>query len=438
MAFLGMRGTGDWESGQDPQNWRETILYEFPNGDAPLTAILSMMESEQINSTVHNWWLEVDPTMGGAVTGVYVDAGMSTAYSYSTHQATFGVKGATIYLKVAEAVAQEVNGGAELRLLDVDRPDAAVMGKCTGVLLNGASSRISVRLLEADDNGADPSSYNLSTVDYMQISGHVQPQGAALPDAVHYNPTLYTNYTQILEEPFKLTRTARKTRLRSGDQYQQDKIKTLQRISKKLELTFLNSVLSSSTGDNGEPELTMQGIIPMIRELAPSNVADFRYDTDFAGKSWKAGGQDFLDKMIELLSRWGASERLALIGSGAARGIDQLAKTYGNINLEPGPNNTYGMHVTTWVGQITLHLKVHPLFSRIEADRYKMLILDPKNIKYLYIDDLYFKEDPTKDKAGNNSFDGTNESYLAECTLEYDFPNEFGLLDGIGQDNNLS
>ncbi len=427
-AFLGMRGTGNWEEGQDPQNWREMILYEFPNGDAPLTAILSMMDSEQINNTVHNWWIEIDPAMGGPILGVYTDPGMTQAYTTPS----MGTKGKTVYLKVAESNAVEVNKGAELRMMLAEDPRYATIGKAMSVLLNGDNSRISVRLIEADKGTA---SVHLGVADYMQISGHIQSQGAGMPDAVHYNPTLYTNFMQILEEPFKMTRTARKTRLRTGDQYQQDKLKTLQRVSKKIELAFLNGVRSENIGENGEPELTLQGIIPMISELVPEHYVDYRYDPDFAGQSWLEGGEAFMDKMLEIASRWGASERLALVGSGAMSAITQLAKTHGQINLTPNADGTYGLRVTTWIGMITLHLKTHPLFSRVPADRFKMLILDPKNIKFMYIDDLFFKEDPNKDKAGNNSFDGTLESYLAECTLEYRFPLEFMLLDGLGLAN---
>lgn len=46
-GFLGMRGTGDWVTDQRPKNWRETILFLYPNGTAPLTAIMSKMKSEK-------------------------------------------------------------------------------------------------------------------------------------------------------------------------------------------------------------------------------------------------------------------------------------------------------------------------------------------------------------------------------------------------------
>ena len=47
--FLGMRGTGDWVADQRPMNWREQIMYLYPNGSAPLTAILAMMGSESVD-----------------------------------------------------------------------------------------------------------------------------------------------------------------------------------------------------------------------------------------------------------------------------------------------------------------------------------------------------------------------------------------------------
>lgn len=46
-SFLGMRGNGDWVTDQRPKNWRETILFLYPNGSMPLTAIMSKMKSEK-------------------------------------------------------------------------------------------------------------------------------------------------------------------------------------------------------------------------------------------------------------------------------------------------------------------------------------------------------------------------------------------------------
>ena len=90
MAFMGMRGNGDWTTDQRPKNWREVILHEYPNGDTPLTAIMSMMKSEETNDPEFNWWTKRLPVQSGAA-AIYIDVGLATAYVYATHQATHGI-----------------------------------------------------------------------------------------------------------------------------------------------------------------------------------------------------------------------------------------------------------------------------------------------------------------------------------------------------------
>jgi hypothetical protein len=53
-TFLGMRGNGDWVADQRPKSWREMILKLYPNGQAPLTAILSKMSSEAVDDPEFN------------------------------------------------------------------------------------------------------------------------------------------------------------------------------------------------------------------------------------------------------------------------------------------------------------------------------------------------------------------------------------------------
>jgi hypothetical protein len=53
-GFLGMRGTGDWATDQRPKNWREVILHEYPNGSAPLTAVMSKLGSEKVDDPEFN------------------------------------------------------------------------------------------------------------------------------------------------------------------------------------------------------------------------------------------------------------------------------------------------------------------------------------------------------------------------------------------------
>ena len=102
--FLGIRGSEDFISGADPQNYRQGILQLCPNGSTVLTALMSMAQTHSINSTKHNWFTRTFSAQGGTVAGIYIDEPLSTAYVYASHQATYGIKGAVVYAKVAEAV----------------------------------------------------------------------------------------------------------------------------------------------------------------------------------------------------------------------------------------------------------------------------------------------------------------------------------------------
>ena len=71
MAFLGMRGTGDWATDERPKNWRQGILYLYPNGSAPLTGLLSKMSEESVDDPEFTWWTKTLPVQGGTVVDTY-------------------------------------------------------------------------------------------------------------------------------------------------------------------------------------------------------------------------------------------------------------------------------------------------------------------------------------------------------------------------------
>ena len=79
-GFLGMRGTGDWATDQRPYNWRDAILMLYPNGDAPLTAIMAKMKSEKTDDPQYHWWTKGLPTQRATVTEVYYNATLANAY----------------------------------------------------------------------------------------------------------------------------------------------------------------------------------------------------------------------------------------------------------------------------------------------------------------------------------------------------------------------
>jgi len=428
--FLGMRGTGDWVTGQRPMNWRQEIMYLYPNGMTPLTAILSMMGSKSVDDPQFHWWTETMGSVGGAVSGVYTLPDLSAAYVAG------GVAGDTIYITVTSTLANRIRIGHQILLRDASDYTVDVVGKVTNNTISGATGVIAVQLLEADDNSA---THDLSDCDTFLIVGNINPEGGEMPDAIAINPTKHYNYTQIFRSPLSITRTARKTRLRTGNDYRKAKRECLEMHGIEMELAFLWGIATENTGDNGKPERTTQGLINFIRANAAANCDDFSLNATYSGDTWAASGETWLKAMLEQIFRYGASDKLCLCGSGFLLGIDALAMQGGQINLQPA-QKTYGMQILSWITPFgTVHFKTHPLFSYDATTRNMGVIFEPEEISYRYIDDTTFYGESSSKKHpegyGSRRIDGTEEEYLTEAGLEFDFPTKCGVLNGVGLDN---
>tara|TARA_Y100000593_G_scaffold4160_1_gene8227 strand:- start:255 stop:1544 length:1290 start_codon:yes stop_codon:yes gene_type:complete len=425
-GFLGMRGTGSWVTDQRPKNWREMILYLYPNGSAPLTAVLSKISEESTDDPEFNWWTKALPKQSGTVTGTYTDTGLSSALSGAT------TSGDTVYAKCAEADADNFREGHTALLRDASNQAIDGVGKVTVVVKNGANSYVGIKALEAFH--AD---LNNTNIDQIYVIGTVNSEGAGSPSAITYDPTKFFNYTQIFRTPLEISRTAKATRLRTGDAYKELKREALELHSIEMEKAFLWGIKSENTGANGLPERTTDGLINFINTNASSNVLDYTNDTDLAansdfasgGAAWVDHGEQFLDTTLEKIFRHGSQEKLAFCGSGALLGIQRLAKATGNIQLSP-QSEAYGIKVVEWItpfGVITL--KTHPLLSYEAGTRNQMIIVEPDKLKYRYITDTTFSD------VTSAGIDGLKEEYLTECGLEVHHPECFGILKGIGLAN---
>ena len=431
--FLGMRGNGDWVTDQRPLNWRQQILKLYPNGQAPLTAMLSMMSSSSADDPEFNWWTQEQTSVTGDVAGVFTIADLSVAYAGG------GVAGNTLFIRVTDSsVFERVRQGHEILLRDASDYRVDVIGKITEVHRGAAEEVYAVKLLEADDNSP---TNDLSDCDNFKIVGNINPEGGEMPDAIALNPTKVYNYTQIFRTPLSITRTARKTRLRTGDQYQKAKAEALEMHSWEMELAFWWGIRTENIGDNGKPERTTMGAINFIRQYAPNNVDDFTLNATYAGQTWAAAGEIWFKAMLEQIFRYGADQKMAFVGSGCLLGIDRLAMSSGQINLVPG-QKTYGMEIREWVTPFgTIYMKTHPLFSYDATTRNMMVILEPKELEYRYIDDTaFYGENNSKTHSegyGQRRVDGTNEEFLTECGLEFGLPQKCAVLNGFNTDNNL-
>ncbi len=429
MAFQGMRSNNDWSAtGQRPENWRESILYLFgPNGDVPLTALLAKAKSKKVDDPKFHWYEKGLPEQRATVTEVYTDAAMSSAY------ATGGAVGDVLYVKCSAAHASEFRPGHQVLLRNSANDADDTNGKVMAVEINGASSKVAVKLLQAD-----PTTTGIADVNTMLIIGSVNPEGGTMPSSIAYDPTEKYNVCGIHRTPLSITRTARKTRLRTGDQYKEAKRECLQMHSIELEKNFLWSYATEGVGANGKPERTTKGLITAIRESGSGAIVSnysTESDAQWAGKLWIDAGEDWLDAQLEQIFRYGGSERVCFCGSDCILQLNKIVKASGNYQLTPKAMG-YGIKVMEWYTPFgTLYLQRHPLFSYETTNRSAMVIFDNDDLEYRFIDDTTFYDDPDKKNTGRNRIDGTDEEYLTEAGLEFHHLKKCGYLSGFGSDN---
>jgi hypothetical protein len=430
---LGLIGTGEYDANRRPKEWKEGILYDQPNGDAPLTALLSKVQKKAVKEDAEFSWFEKDlPEQRGSITDIFTTVAMAGGDEYVSG----AVAGTVLYIKAALVTVQEMRKGHVVMLRDADDPSADHVGKVVDRVENGANSYVAVRMLEADKGAGSL----LSGCDRIVIIGTAQAEGSERPDAIQYEPTRLYNYTQIFETSMDITRTARLTKLRTGNEYKRLKKESLELHMIQMEKAFLWGIRTENTGDNGKPERTTLGLVNAIRDNASNNVFDYVTDETYDGETWitttgAGGGQAWLDASLEVIWRKGSTEKLGFAGNGVFLGIQRLARLQGSVQLTTNQTE-WGMKVVTVImpwGE--LHLLRHPLFNQADTDRNSLIVFEPKDLMYRPMTDTMFKSDNSEREGGSGQVDGTKESWLTEAGLEYHHMERCGYLTGFNQDN---
>jgi len=430
--FVGLRGTSDLATHEDPDAWRLGILRLFPNGMMPLTGLTALMKSEKVPNAHYHWWTKTlslqRATLQGS--GIHEDAACGDPYDAADDYAA----GTTVYAKITLAAAKEFREGYQVLIrLSTDYAND-INAKITGIFpIDATYASVACRLLEAD--GSARMTSDMSFADTMLAIGSINPQGGTRPEAIGIAPVELESYTQIFRDSLDLTRTLMETKLRTANAYLEAKKDALELHGIGMEKAFLWGVGSVGVGANGKPETTTSGLLYWIRTYG--TVQDYVSDpgASYAGKTWLEGGEQWLDEHFEEIFRYGSSERLAFCGSGALLGLQRLIKDLGMFTLT-SKTTSWGTKVLEWITPFgTITFKTHPLFSYEATNRHSMVVIEPKNLRYRYITDTRFAPDIMFGKGGGTGKDGKEEDFLTEAGLEIHFPETTGFLNGIGKDN---
>lgn len=379
MAALGLRGTGAFatngtpgSSDQRPKNWREMMLLLFPNGEMPLTALMSKLSSEVTSDPEFNWWEKGLPNQR---TLINLEAG------YDDNDTALVVDDGSIFKKGHVVLVERTK---EIMIVGADPTTNTV------TFIRGKGEVAAAAIVDDDP---------------LYIIGTAYEEGADSPNIITYSPTKVYNYTQIFRTTLGQTRTAKKTRLRwdATGPYREAKREALQLHGIEMEKAFLYGQRKEETGPDGMPRRMTRG----VRTFITTNVLT---DGDTNGSFNEA---DFT-RIFEEVFRYGSSEKFALMGSTAVSVINNWAKNGAiTVNVDMG-TKTYGMkiaHIVTPFGD--LYFKLHPLMSDHPTYRKDMIILDLPFLKYRYVDDTTFKTN-----VQNPGVDASKDEFLTEAGLE--------------------
>jgi len=335
-AIAGLRGTGQWAAGEQPQDYRETILWLNPNGETPLQGLLSKMGSDKTTDPQFHWYEELQGHVRLRVNGAIAD-GVPTTIVVDTdvRNGAFAAVAGDIY--VVET-AGGILTGEQLMIVTDPTSDVSIE-----VIRGFAGSTATVI---PDDT-------------YLLKIGNAFEEGTGAPKATTRNPDKLTNFTQIFKTTYDITKTAEVTKLRTGDPVANDKKRKLFDVNRDMEMAMIYGRASESPGPKGKMRRTTAGLL--------AHLTTNRTSFGGGGTPWTEDNLiDFFASVFNYDGQGAGNQRLAFCGNTALTAMNKLARNSAStrINFDKAITNVYGMSFSRWIlPQGEIFLKTHPLFN---------------------------------------------------------------------------
>lgn len=404
MAIQGLRTTANFVANQAPENWREGILLSYPNGKMVLTALTSLMKSRSVDDFRYHWWeKEADDRK--------VALGANITDSATTITVTSGAK----KFKARDVLWAPQTG--ERMLVAADPTSDTQL-----VVTRGFQGSTPTAITYAGA-GVNPNLIGL---------GSAFEEGSSAPTGVALDPSEKSNYTQIFRDTLEATRTAIKTRLRTGDAIREAKRECLELHGMGMERAFWFNGAKYSGSLNGKPHHTTGGLFNWLETYASSNVVDV--NSAYGLGLTMAGLEEYMYQIF----KYGSSEKLGICGNRALLTLQQVIRKNTSWQITQGLKEA-GMNVSRLVspfGEIVM--KTHPLWNQMAGGTTGgtayygveswMAVLDMEEITYTYLKD---SDTSYQAKLQDNGLDGEKSGYLTECGLEVHHPKYHFLLKNL-------
>lgn len=456
-AILGLvSGSTFNDESWNTRTTRRKIAHDYPNGEFPLTALLSMMETDWTDSAEFGHYEKVwaepdsaiatfDPGGGGSAlpftaTGGWVSKG-----------ATFNVAvGDVIRIKVDDKTQFHVHDQIFIELVPLNAGGTVDLQLIVTEILSSAQA-IEARAIMAatavvNSTNAYDATPTAGPVDApMSVIGSAMAEGTGTRSGIIIPPFKVENFTQIFKDGFSITGTAGTTPTdwdKTGS-YREAANDNLLKHMTNLEKAFIfgtKSVEYDMVDDDGEivPRRTTGGVIWHLQQYEAAN-APWRGGTGApaltantddekriingngaTGLTWEFFAHVFLERLFRVTHNK-AYEKICVCGSGFIGAINAFFEnnrltTYKNMKAE----TVYGMNIHTWESPFgVVHFKTHPLFNRVARRRYDALFLDVNQMKYR---PKRNRDTRRYKNLQGNAQDKRKDQWLTEAGLEMWFP----------------
>jgi hypothetical protein len=413
------------------KNFRRSVFYNYPNGSAPLIALLSMLKEESTNDPEFQIY-EKRLTEQRTLTAMANAAGPFTNQGTNTDTTSpfSPVVNSFIRICVADSSAFRVGHLIRLTQLNTSGSPVDVKGIITSLV---DATHFEIRFLQAYTNLLNTTANNGIEVLVIGNAAQEGQVGAALSP---YAPPLnIKNYTQIFRTPFQFTGTVLKTGLRydrTGPYKDKAKDATLQH-AMEMEKAFIFGVQQLYLDPtSGLPTRLTGGIEWYLQQWEAGTVygntaaVNDTDDTKRIISNVVSGGamslstyNGYMERLFRVTSNK-AQEKLVLCGSGFLARVNDMFTGKGILHINQEAKERFGWdivsHLLPWG---TVHYKTAPLFTQNANLRNSALFLDVWNLIYRYMDG----RDTTllKMRQPNNA-DYREDEWLGEAGLELRFP----------------
>lgn len=365
-AISGLRGSGDWGTDERPKNFRESILFFSPNGDAPLFALTSKMGKKSVNDAEFSWWAESNNLFRLQANGAFA-AGATTITVDSSDPAAGSMSalyGNATHLKEGD-------------LLLVEKTDQATFDN----EVIQVSTVVSATQFTVTRGVAGTTAATIADDTFLTLIGSAYAEGTGAPSATSKNPVKFYNYIQIFKDSYELTGTADKTATRTGSAWSNDKKRKMFKHSGDIEWSFLFGRRYETNGDNGKPLRFLGGLREQIPQTTPANGGR---TTVFGSAVSAATFADAVSPVFDF-DFGGGDTRIAYCGNWVRNEMGKVIQGTTGIRMELGSViKQYGQAFQEFImPQGRLLLKSHPLLSRHPRYMKSMFIVDAAALKYV-------------------------------------------------------